>query len=120
MQREVACCSLTISIAMILKDRSFMPAYLLREWAACSESAAGRNVNGAGHIALQQLPLLTHVWVGNRNRLQKSTGIRMLRRSKYVVSRTFFYNYTKVHNTNAVADVPYNRQIMSNEQVRKS
>ena len=49
--------------------------------------------------------------------LQQRTGIGMARRREYLGNRRFFHQSPEIHNADAVGDVPYDAEIVADEDV---
>ena len=85
---------------------------------ASVKAAAGRRVDGAGDVALEDQPaLLARAGLGAGHRGQKRLGIGMPGGQVEVPVRGQFHQLAQIHHGNAVGDVLHHGQVVGHHQI---
>src|SRR3990172_1544581 len=92
-------------------------ANLSRVFAAWVKITTAGRVRRAGDFTRQILDDMPLVRVGNRNSRHQGGSVRMARSLEKLFCRSHFDHLTDIHNTNAMADMFDDAQIMGYEEV---
>ena len=88
-------------------------------FAARMELAAGRRIDGAGNIALENLDLAIGVKVRRRNGVHQRLSVGVLGIVEQLLRVGQLDDIAQIHNADAVGDIFDDRQIVRDEQVRQ-
>jgi hypothetical protein len=85
------------------------------------EVAAGRRIDGAGYVALEDQSLTGNVAfrVGYRHRRQQGARVRMERVLVKGCRGSAFDDSAQVHHRDAIRNVPDHTEVVRNEKVRQ-
>src|SRR5215471_18714061 len=83
------------------------------------EAAAGRRLDGAGDVALEEDALALHRRVGDGHRGEKRLRVGMLRVVVELLARGDLHDLAQVHHGYARGDVLDHGEIVSDEEVRQ-
>src|SRR6185437_1765093 len=83
------------------------------------EAAAGRRIDRARHVALEDdpLPPLAQIRIGYRHRGEKGLAVGMDRPAVEILGRREFHELAEIHHGDAVAHVPNDPEIVGDEDV---
>src|SRR5919199_5886584 len=103
----------------LLKGGIDLRTYRLRPKTARVETAATRGIEGAGNVAGENdaRPAPFHLGVGDGDGRQERLRVGVLRRAVQRFAVGQLHKTAEVHDGDAVADVPYDAQVMGDEDV---
>src|SRR5215831_964287 len=101
------------------KRRILVGAALPRMRAASAKTATRRGIVRTRHVTFENDPPPAHRGLRNRYGREKRLRIRMSRTGKQRPLVRVFHDAPEVHHRNAVSDVLYHCEIVSDEDVRK-
>src|SRR6266550_1780857 len=90
---------------------------LRRVVAARVEDTARRGIRRRRNVARENDSLLARLGIGDRNRREKSLGVRHQRLAVEIVRRRQLHDFAEVHHGDTVGDVLDNRQVVRDEHV---
>ena len=110
-----------MAAAVIFEHRHFLLTAFGSIRASGVELASRRWVDRARNVSFQNHPLscACNDRVRNRNRTHQSLGIRVNRVFVQLIRISELYHVAQIHYADTVRNVPYNRDIVSDEEVRQ-
>ena len=97
----------------------FPAAGVRRIGAAGTETAAGRGVHGAWHVAFEDdaLAFVLYVGIGDRHGREQGLGVRVERVVVQLVARRELDEDAEVHHPDAIGDVLDHGEVVGDEQI---